>query len=71
MKNEYKYELNQVVNVEGLDCKIVDRDYMENKPDYLCKPLDSTKLVKGQFRGEEGTAGWVREWDIKAMGGAE
>lgn len=64
MKHSFKFEVNEVVTVDGVDCRIVDHEIHHDKPDYLCEPIDPEKMVLGQ---DELGAGWVCEHLIQKL----
>ena len=61
-----KYNTDIIVTVKGLKCKIIAIDIFgeEEEIDYLCEPLDKTKMVHGQW---ELGAGWVIESNIRPI----
>ncbi len=63
---KYKFKINEIVLIDGLKCKVLKREVGElyqgiEENDYLCKPLDETKMILGQW---ELGAGWVFESNI-------
>lgn len=64
---KYKFKLGEIVLVEDLECKVIEREVGEfdegiSENDYLCRPLDKTKMILGQ---SELGAGWVFERNIQ------
>lgn len=67
MSNRFLFEVGQVVYVKDLKCVVLERelgtdDWYVN--DYLCKPLDESKMILGQW---ELGPGWVYENNIKPI----
>lgn len=67
--NNFKFDINEIVLIDGLRCKVLERELGESdvnqlENDYLCKPLDETKMILGQT---ELGAGWVFEQHIERL----
>jgi hypothetical protein len=62
---QFKFELNQDVLIDGVKCKIRDREIFEGEPDYLVYSSEGFKGITS--RGNE-LPGWLRTSEIKEAG---
>jgi len=62
MSNSFKFQIGQIVIVDGFRCRVLDREIFEDIPDYLLEPLDARNNFSGELPGG---AGWVRPNDIQ------
>lgn len=56
--------VGDIVSIDGVKCEIVSIEIYDGELDYLCRPLDTSKLVLGQ---SELGAGWVRAENIEEV----
>jgi hypothetical protein len=64
--SQFKFEIGQLVLVEGIECQIISREIYDDAPDYLCRPLDGRVILAGT---REPGAGWIRDNLMKAKTG--
>lgn len=60
----FKFEIDEIVLVDGVKCKVLDREIYDKTQDYLCKPLDKDVIILGQ---DQLGSGWVLENNIKTL----
>ena len=61
----FKFEIGEIVNINGVLCKVLESELHESALDYLCLPLDINVMVLGQW---ELGSGWVFQHNIKKIG---
>lgn len=59
----FEFELGQVVLVDGIQCRIKEREIYDGKPDYLLVPKSFSGLTKS---GHE-LPGWIRPENIEVI----
>ncbi len=62
---DFKFELKEIVSIDGVICEVRERELYENAPDFLVYPL-------GRFQGftkpgGHELPGWVRTEHIKKI----